>query len=265
MADRLRPIARRFAEALPTYDRAADIQRQTAADLLTEIAALPLPVAPRVLELGCGPGTLTIPLRRHFPRMQAVISDIAPAMAGACRDRLASDTGGALSWFVVMDGEQPAIADGTFDLICANLAVQWFRDLTGSLARLTAGLRPGGFLAVTTLGSETFREWRAAHARFGLIPATPAYPSIAELKSALSSKMRLHSMRDDILASRHPSARTFLHSLRQIGADFPHAGTRPLSAGAMRRVLQAMDAEEVVSVSYQVVTLILQRPDFATT
>jgi malonyl-CoA O-methyltransferase len=264
MADRLRPIARRFAEALPTYDRAADIQRQTAADLLREVAALPLPVAPRVLELGCGPGTLTIPLRRQFPRMQAVISDIAPAMAAACRDRLALDADGATSWFVAMDGEQPAIAEGAFDLICANLAVQWFRDLAGSLARLTAALRPGGFLAVTTLGSETFREWRAAHARFGLTPATPAYPSIASLKSELSSKARLHLMRDDILVSQHPSALAFLHSLRQIGADFPDAGTRPLSAGAMRRVLQAMDAEKVVTVSYQVVTLILQRHELAT-
>jgi malonyl-CoA O-methyltransferase len=262
MGDLARPIARRFAEALPTYDQAADIQRRSAADLAALIATLPLPEAPRVLELGCGPGTLTGQLHRQFPRMQAVISDIAPVMAAACRDRLAHhhqhDTA-SICRFVAMDGEQPAIADGSFDLICANLAVQWFRDLPKSLIRLTAALRPGGYLAVTTLGSDTFREWRAVHARLGLAAATPVYPTIEQLTAALSATTGVYLAREELLESHHPTALDFLRSLRLIGADFPAAGSRPLSPGALRRVLKELDAGDRIAVSYQIVTLVLQR------
>lgn len=257
-----RPIARRFAEALPTYDQAADIQRRSAAGLVARIATLPLPEAPQILELGCGPGTLTGQLYRQFPRMQAVISDIAPVMAAACRDRLARqhqhDNAG-IRRFVAMDGELPAVADGSFDLICANLAVQWFCDLPKSLTRLMAALRPGGYLAVTTLGRETFKEWHAAHARLGLGAATPVYPTVERLTAALSATAGIYLAREDLLESHHPTALDFLRSLRLIGADFPAAGSRPLSPGALRRVLKELDASERIVVSYQIVTLVLQR------
>jgi malonyl-CoA O-methyltransferase len=247
---------------LPTYDQAADIQRRSAADLASLIATLPLPKDPHVLELGCGPGTLTRQLYRQFPEMQAVVSDIAPAMAAACRDRLAcqeTHDAGRVCRFVAMDGELPAIADNSFDLICANLAVQWFRDLPGSLTRLTAALRPGGYLAVTTLGSETFKEWHAIHAKLGLVAATPIYPAVERLTAALSATTRLYFTREDMLESQHPTALDFLQSLRLIGADFPAVGSRPLSPGALRRVLKEMDAGNQIAVTYQIVTLVLQR------
>ncbi|MDY0883704.1 methyltransferase domain-containing protein [Dongia soli] len=262
MADIARPIAQRFAEALPTYDQAADIQRRSAADLVAIIATLPLPDAPQLLELGCGPGTLTRQLHRQFPKMQAMISDIAPAVAAACRDRLTLNRihdAANVYRFVAMDGELPAVADSSFDLVCANLAVQWFRDLPQSLARLTAALRPGGYLAVTTLGRETFKEWHAVHAKLGLVAATPVYPTVERLTADLSAATRVYLTREELLVSHHPTALDFLQSLRLIGADFPAAGSRPLSPGALRRVLKQMDASDRVAVSYQIVTLVLQR------
>ncbi len=258
---RQRNIAQRFADAAEQYDEAADIQRQSADFLAAEIAALPLPPQPRLLELGCGPGTFTRRLCEALPDMQAVISDIAPAMVTTCRSRL---TGRPGLRFVAMNAEQaalaaPGITMPGFDLICANFAMQWFLDLHGSLARLSDLLRPNGFIAFTTLGRETFQEWRAVHADLGLLPGTPDYPDTATLTAAVPPQTRLILQRRCLLTSHHDTARDFLLDLRRIGADLPAAGARPLSAGSLRQVLRRLDARGPVTATYDVVTIILQR------
>ena len=125
-------IAPAFAAAR-AYDAHARVQRAVAERLADRIAALPLPPAPRVLEIGCGTGFLTAALHQRGLGGPWLITDLAAPMVERCRARLGTRPA---TTFAVLDGEHgPRPAEAPFDLICASLAFQWFADLPGLVAR----------------------------------------------------------------------------------------------------------------------------------
>ncbi|HEY1383788.1 MAG TPA: dethiobiotin synthase, partial [Dongiaceae bacterium] len=146
-----------------------------------------------------------------------------------------------------------------FDLVCGNLAAQWFANPLQAFAALGGLLRPGGVLALTTLGTDTFQEWRAAAALLGLTPAIPAYPSLAELDGQRPPGLIVEQAREQRLWDEHPSALDFLQSLRSIGADLPADHARPLPAGALRRILRQVDAQGHVNATYHVLTVLWRK------
>ncbi|MDP2795102.1 MAG: methyltransferase domain-containing protein [Sulfurisoma sp.] len=258
------PIARSFGRAAASYDAHSAPQRHAARRLAELIAAEILPESPRVLEIGCGTGHLTQLLARRVPQgdflyvtgaagdgipcgrgvagavprdtatHNFLCSDIAPAMVAICRARLPDLR------YVVMDGERPAVGAG-FDLVCANLAAQWFHDLPAALARLAALLAPGGLLAISTLGAESFREWRAVHAALGFSAGTPPFSDAATLRAAFPAGAL--TIDEEIYVDRAETALDLPRRLRAIGAATPAPGHRPLKAGQLRRVLRALGPE----------------------
>lgn len=251
MPPRKHLVARAFGAA-ENYDGAAAIQRVVADGLARSIARQALPERPRTLEIGCGTGFLTGAVRQRIETGTMIVSDLSPTMAARCRLRLGHAPG---LHIVAMDGERPCLAAG-FDLICSSLAAQWFADLPGALAGLAALLAPGGLLAVTTLAAGTFREWREAHASLGLTAATPAYPSLDDLRT-----LRLPACTIEVslapIVETHADGRAFLAALRAIGAQTPGDAT-PLSSGALRRVLRRFDAAGA-TVTYEVATCLVRR------
>ncbi|MFV3074599.1 methyltransferase [Niveispirillum fermenti] len=241
-ADKL-AVARRFGAAAAQYDASARVQARIAQAMADRLAALALPPAARVLEIGCGTGLLTAAALARLPGVGAwLASDIAPAMAGACRARLGGDP---RLMAAAMDGEVPAVT-GPFDLICSSLALQWFPDAGAALARWRGLLRPGGVLCVATLGAGTFSEWRAALAMAGAPAAGPAYPDAATLAGWLGPQGRAERQG---FVEHHPDARHFLLSLRGIGADYAPGR---LSAPVLRRAMRALEAAGPVGVTYDV-------------
>ncbi|WP_131111263.1 methyltransferase [Sulfuricystis thermophila] len=227
-------IAARFAAAATTYDAHSAAQRHAAQRLAERLAALHLPPRPRVLEIGCGTGHLTVLLALHLPGATILASDIAPAMVAACRERLGTNT---RIDFAVMDGAQPAVA-GPFDLVCGNLVAQWFDDPRAAFAALSALLAPGGVLLLSLPGSETFREWRLAHAAHGLRPGARPLPTSQACLAALPPGD--NRIETEHWVDRPPQGIDFLRALRAIGADTPAAGHKPLGAGQLRRVLATL-------------------------
>jgi malonyl-CoA O-methyltransferase len=223
-------IQRAFAGA-PDYDAHARVQREVANALAARIAGLDLAASPRVLEIGCGTGFLTGALAEAGIAGDWLVTDIAPEMVERCRTRMADVQGGPTIRFDVLDGEHGSLGEGAFDLICSSLAVQWFDDAPAALARLAASLAPGGHLVVTTLAPGSFTQWRAAHEAEGIAPGTPHVA---------------------------PDARSFLRSLKAIGAGTSQPGHRPLSPAQLRRVM-ARFAQSGCEVTYQVVTCHLHR------
>lgn len=252
MKDHKALIAGRFDRAAAAYDAHSPLQRDAALRLAARVQTLALPAAPRVLEIGCGTGHLT---RELLPALggEWVVSDIAPAMVGACRQQL-----GNAARYLVMDGEQPALAPGRFDLIVASLAAQWFADLPAALAALSALLAPGGHIAVATLGERTFAEWRGAHLQAGLRAATPAYPDAAALARAFPPDMAVE-IEEEVLVEPLGEPLEFLRGLRRIGADAPAPGAKPLTAGQLRQVLRALAAAGHAGTSYHLLYAIALR------
>jgi malonyl-CoA O-methyltransferase len=238
-------VLRRFDAAAGTYDDQAGPQLRVARDLAARVLALPPPHAPDVLEIGCGTGFLTEALAPALPGCRWLATDLAPAMAAACGRRVPQVA------TKVMDGEFPDLGERRFDLVVSSLAAQWFGDLGAGLARLRGLLRPGGVLAVTTLGSGTFPEWRSRCRDAGLEAATPAYPRAEELAAILGPGCEV---RGEAVPMRCGSLRGFLDHLRLTGARTAAAGHAALSPVALGRLLREGNAE--FTATYDVLTIV---------
>lgn len=238
-------VAHAFDRAAARYDAYAPVQRRVAGMLADRIAALPLPPAPRVLELGCGTGFLGQALLKRIAPGDYLMTDLAPAMVARAERHFA---GRADIRFATMDAAAPPV--GTrYDLICSSLAFQWLPDLTAAVGRLRGLLSPDGRLVFTTLATGSFAEWITAH---GDHPAgTPAYPDAAALR-AMGLAVTL-----DTIDEPHADARAFLRAVKAIGAGTPRPGHRPLTPGMLRTVMARFEESGAVA-RYVVATCIAE-------
>ncbi|MHC1558481.1 class I SAM-dependent methyltransferase [Actinomycetospora sp. C-140] len=99
-----------------------------------------------VLDLACGPGTLTGHLADGVGADGLVIgADLSPAMlARAARAITAANT-----VFARADAMTLPLRDASLDAVCCSLCLQLVPDLETALTQLRRVLRPGGRLAVT--------------------------------------------------------------------------------------------------------------------
>ena len=163
-------IRRNFARRARSYDRHAEVQRRMAHRLVAAVGEA-LPRAGRILEIGCGTGYLTGLLRQVNREARLVALDLDAAVVDAARRRLGPEAG--VAWLVA-DGETPL--RGEYDLIIANATFQWFTRPGETLAALYRNLAPGGVLAFSTLGPQTFQELAEALHRAARSLNLPALP-----------------------------------------------------------------------------------------
>jgi SAM-dependent methyltransferase len=117
--------------------------------LFERIAADVAAVAPdgaRVLEVGCGPGRLSIRLaRQHGLDVTGV--DLDPAMIQRARVNTNADRQGngdeRQPSFLVGDVASLAFPDGSFDLVVSTLSMHHWANPTAGLAEIARVLRPG--------------------------------------------------------------------------------------------------------------------------
>lgn len=233
--DRKQRISDAFGRAAVTYDDAAAPQRQAAA-LVAELARQRrLPPRPRILEIGCGTGILTRHIRESWPDADLVVSDLSPDMV-----RQAGKGAMIAGTFLSMDGETPPFEGPWFDLILSSLAFQWFGDLPAAITRLSALLRPGGSLIFSTMGADSFGEWRLAHEQAGEVAGTPGYPDLTALRNMLADHQDAFAF-DEHWSYDFGSAGGFMGHLKAIGATVPEPAHEVLGPAAMRQVMRAFD------------------------
>ena len=114
------------------------LYRRIAADV-----AAAAPDGAQVLEVGCGPGHLSIRLTRHHG-FDVTGLDLDPAMiarAQANTDR-AGNRGGRHPSFLVGDVAALAFPDRSFDLVVSTLSMHHWADPAVGLAEISRVLRP---------------------------------------------------------------------------------------------------------------------------
>lgn len=242
-----------FSAAAASYDGAARAQALAADDLTALVATLPPPARPRVLELGCGTGLLTRKLRPVIGG-DWLVSDLSPAMVAAAQARLGTHPGDMSPTFRVIDAEHLPTPLGPFDLVVSNFAAQWFADLAATTTRLVEVLAPGGHVVLSTLGADTFREWRAAHDAVGVTCGVPTFPTAAELAARLGAGARVTERR---LVLDYADGRAFAAEIKALGAATPAAGHRPLAAGDLRRVFAVLG--KPVAITHHVLFVVISR------
>lgn len=232
-------IRRNFARRAGSYDRHAGVQRLMAQGLLALLEDT-LPRAGRLLEIGCGTGHFTQLLKQSCNGASLVALDLDAALVAAARQRLGAAT--RVTWLVA-DGE--TLSRGSFDAILANATFQWLTRPGASLAAYFQLLHPGGALAFSTLGPETFREL-AASLELATASQPGSRPSIAAqgflnqenwsalLEGAGFSRMKLHR---ELVTTTYPSVPAFLKSLQATGATNPQP--RPFSPRLLQALIRA--------------------------
>jgi malonyl-CoA O-methyltransferase len=248
-------IRRAFAQAAASYDRSAVLQRAVGEEILSRLELIKL-MPRRILDVGCGTGTLSRALQKRYRRASVVALDLAFDMVRASHVRR--------GWFshircVNGDAEAMPVASDSVDMIVSNLVLQWC-DPEAVFREFARVLRPGGLLMFTTFGPDTLRELRAAW--YEADPHTP-----------LHEFADMHDLGDQLLQARlaepvmdverytltYDDPRQVLRDLKAIGARNATRQRRPGLTGKQRftRFQRAYEAQRTadgrIPASYEVV------------
>ena len=198
------------------------------------LARVPAEDPTRVVDLGCGPGTLTRLLAQRWPGAAVEGVDSSPEMVERARadgepDRLRFRVADLRDW----------APEAPVDVLLSNATLQWVPGHLGLLERLVSALRPGGWLAFQVPGN------------FG----ERSHTAIAELRESPRWQQRLHGGDIEQPASEEPSV--YLERLVSLGcaADVwettylqvlqgPDAVVRWITGTGLRPVLGALDDDE---------------------
>jgi len=100
-----------------------------------------------LLDVGCGPGTITADFARLTAPGPVVGIDLAPAVIDVAR-RETAELGLTNLRFATDDVYGLSLEEGSFDVVHAHQVLQHLSDPVGALAQMRRVLRDGGLLAV---------------------------------------------------------------------------------------------------------------------
>ena len=111
----------------------------------------------RILELGCGDGTLWVENLKRLPKeADIILSDISEGMLRDARRAIGAKDGRFS--YEVFDCQHIPFADGSFDLVIANHVLFYCEDIRRVCGEVRRVLRPGGRFLCSAYGQEHMKE-----------------------------------------------------------------------------------------------------------
>lgn len=161
-----------------------------------------------VLDVGCGPGTITLGLAESVAPGEVVGVDLQEAMVDRAR-ALAAERGIANVRFDLADAYELPFSDRSFDAALEHRVLMHLADPVRGLREVRRVLRPGGVLGLRDVDIATAVRW----------PMTPQFERFLELR------MRAFQLQgaDGRVGRKH---RQLL-----LEAGFEHAETRTVTEG----------------------------------
>lgn len=229
-----------FDRASARYEAAAALQARVSAELLERVGAFDF--APRVvLDLGSGTGRVTRELKRRYPRALVIALDIAPGMLREARRK-------QLLWRrfarVCADALRLPLAAASVDLVFSSLVLQWCEPLEQALGEVRRVLKPTGFFAFSTFGTDTLKELRAAWARADGLTHVNRFLDMHDVGDALARSGLAEPVLDiDRIELGYPDTLSLMRDLKAIGAHNVTAG-RPRTLIGRSRLERMSEAYE---------------------
>ena len=145
-----------FSKAAESYDAAV---RHNIAGSERLVMSLPEGGYARVLDVGCGTGFSAAAMIRRFDVETLVGVDPAEGMLEVFTAKLGEfpDVQVELRAEDVM---AMSVEDGSFDAVISAMALHWFPDKPGAIARMARALKPGGVMGILTAGRGGEDAWR---------------------------------------------------------------------------------------------------------
>lgn len=143
-------IINNFSRYAHLYDRYADIQKNTASELLGWISENNII---KILEIGCGTGNYTLLLKDKFKKAELKAIDISEKMITLASQKIKDKR----IEFITADAEIFPFFE-EFDLITSNACLQWFDNPQAALIKYKNLLKPESLLLFSIFGPATFWE-----------------------------------------------------------------------------------------------------------
>jgi ubiquinone/menaquinone biosynthesis C-methylase UbiE len=109
----------------------------------------------RILDLGCGPGSITVDLAALVPDGNVIggdaVSDVLKQASSLAESRNLKNI-----TFQTIDGNNLPFDDDSFDIVFCHQLVQHVKDPVGVLREMRRVAKPGGFVAVREADYKTF-------------------------------------------------------------------------------------------------------------
>jgi malonyl-CoA O-methyltransferase len=234
-----------FDRASATYEAGAVLQARVADELLTRLE--PFNFKPKVvLDLGAGTGRISGELKRRYRGALVVAVDLAPGMLQEARRHQQ-----LFRRFerVCGDAMRLPLADASVDVMFSSLMLQWCDPPDEAFAEIRRVLKPGGFLAFTTLGPDTLRElrtaWEEADGAANDYNHVNRFYDMHDIGDALVRAGLSEPVLDvERIQLSYPNALALMRDLKAIGAHNVTAG-RPrglLGRARLRRMEDAYEA-----------------------
>ncbi|HFC91310.1 MAG TPA: malonyl-[acyl-carrier protein] O-methyltransferase BioC [Leucothrix mucor] len=228
-----------FERAANSYDTAAVLQREVASRLLERLDYIRLQPN-RVLDLGCGTGTVTADLLKRYPKAQIIALDLALNMLKKTQLH-------GKGWLrkkpfcLCADAERLPLKDDSVDLLISNLMLQWSNDLPTLFTGFQKVIAPNGLLMFTTFGPDTLKEMRESWAKVDNISHTSQFIDMHDIGDALLQAGFSDPVMDmEIMTMTYDSVRDVMRDIKNIGAT---NATRGRAKGLMGK--QRLAAFEV--------------------
>ena len=210
-----RQVRRGFDRAAAGFDAAAALPGEVRARLLGSLDYLDDTVPAVVLDLGSGTGHAAAAMKKRWPKSQVLALDLSLPMLRQSR--------GQAGWWrpftrLCADARTLPLADGSVDLVFANLSLAWMEDLPAVFAGLRRVLRPGGLLLCSSFGPETLGELQAAFTGEHEPPQPiPLLPIAGFGDAMVAAGFRDPVLDRDLFTLTWPDLRALLRELRATG------------------------------------------------
>lgn len=252
-----RHVRTAFARAASSYERHDDLQREVQARLLERLDYYESAPA-CVLDVGCGPGRGTALLKQRWRGAQVIALDLALPMLHVARRHAGWRRPFAR---VCADALMLPLTDRSVDVLHSSLCIQWCDDPHALFAEFARVLKPGGFLAISSLGPDTLIELRAAWAA-----ADGAHPHVSRFLDMhdLGDAALAAGLRDPVLDAEHimrnyGNPTTLMRGLKGIGATNAdvHRERALTGKSRYRRMLDAYpkNADGTVASTWEVIEM----------
>lgn len=226
-SDRVRDA---FSQAVDSYDEHAVLQREIADRLVHHLEFTKIKPS-RILDIGCGTAYCTRLLHEQYKRADIHGIDLSAPML----ERAHQSTPRGMPWhgrhhFLQGNALHLPYKEGSFDLVCSNLTMQWVAEPQQMLAEMRRVLAPGGLILFSTFGRRTLSELRQslaaiAHENAGLVLPFPDVTSLGDTLMKLPVELPVTD--SDIFTLTYPDTMALVRELKHLGASSSAIANRP--------------------------------------